>query len=162
MNFMNVSSFFLRLALGITFLYSFGDRFGMWGPYGSRGVNWGDFTHFLLYTGKITAFLPHAWTPFLAWSTTILELVFGICLTVGLYTRLVATGSGILLLTYALSMTATTGLGSALTYSVFSASGGAFMLANSKTVWLGVDRLLEKSRFSTWMFPAPAPCSHER
>lgn len=140
----SASALYLRFALGITFLYSVGDRFGLWGPPGTHGVNWGDFNHFLLYTGKITAFMPHAWTSTLGWCATVLETVFGICLIVGLYMRQAALGSGILLSTFALSMTATTGLGSALTLSVFSASAGAFVLATTGVSKLSIDNALRK------------------
>jgi uncharacterized membrane protein YphA (DoxX/SURF4 family) len=142
MNWASMSSLYLRFALGATFLYSVGDRFGLWGPPGARGVNWGDFNHFLLYTGKITAFMPHGWTPILGWCATILESVFGVCLIIGFYTRHAALGSGSLLLIFALSMTATTGLGSALTLSVFSASAGAFLLSTGGTSVLSIDGVL--------------------
>jgi thiosulfate dehydrogenase (quinone) large subunit len=141
----NASAVYLRLALGATFLYSVGDRFGWWGPPGTRGVNWGNFERFLLYTGKITAFMPHALTPMLGWSATVLETVIGVCLILGLYTQQVALGGGILLGIFALSMTATTGLGSALTLSVFSTSAGAFLLAHTPRHALSVDSVI---RFS--------------
>jgi uncharacterized membrane protein YphA (DoxX/SURF4 family) len=140
------SAVYLRLALGMTFVYSVGDRFGLWGPPGTCGVNWGNFDRFLLYTGKITAFMPHNWTPILGWSATGLESAFGICLVVGLYTRQAALGSGSLLAVFALSMTATTGLGSALTLSVFSASAGAFLLAHVPVHGISVDSFLNWRR----------------
>jgi hypothetical protein len=58
MNWTNLGSLYLRIALGVTFLYAVGDRSGLWGPPGARGVNWGDFYYFSLYTAKITAFIP--------------------------------------------------------------------------------------------------------
>ena len=138
------SAVYLRLALGVTFLYSVGDRLGFWGPPGTRGVNWGNFARFLLYTGKITAFLPHAWIPVLGWGATVLETGFGIFLVAGLCTRQAALGSGVLLTIFALSMTATTGLGSALTLSVFTASAGAFLLAQMSAHPVSVDSVLRR------------------
>jgi len=140
----SASTIYLRLALGATFLYSVGDRFGFWGPPGARGVNWGNFDRFLLYTGQITAFMPHAWTPILGWGATILETAFGICLVVGLRTRQAAFASGVLLTIFALSMTATTGLASALSLSVFSASAGAFLLAHAPAPPVSIDSLLSR------------------
>lgn len=37
-----LSSMFLRLALGISFLSAVADRFGYWGAIGQRNVAWGD------------------------------------------------------------------------------------------------------------------------
>jgi hypothetical protein len=37
---LQIASVFLRLALGITFLFSIGDRFGWLGAYGSKNVSW--------------------------------------------------------------------------------------------------------------------------
>jgi len=140
----SASAVYLRLALGVTYLYSVGDRFGCWGPPGTRGVNWGNFERFLLYTGKITSFMPHAWIPILGWGATVWESLFGMCLVLGLYTRQVALGSGVLLAIFALSMTATTGLGSALTLSVFSASAGAFLLSHVPAHPISMDSFLNR------------------
>jgi uncharacterized membrane protein YphA (DoxX/SURF4 family) len=146
MNPAGASAVYLRVALGATFLYSVGDRFGVWGPPGTLGVNLGNFERFLLYTAKITAFMPHAWTPVLGWSATVWETVFGACLVLGLYTRQAALGSGLLLAIFALSMTATTGLGSALTLSVFSASAGAFLLSRVPAQPVSIDWFLDRRR----------------
>jgi len=40
------SPIFLRLALGIGFLSSVADRFGLWGAAGAKNVAWGNFTNF--------------------------------------------------------------------------------------------------------------------
>jgi hypothetical protein len=42
---------FLRAALGFSFLSAVADRFGLWGAYGRSHVAWGDFPHFVVYTG---------------------------------------------------------------------------------------------------------------
>jgi hypothetical protein len=49
---------FGRLALGASFLSAVGDRFGLWGPYGARHVSWGDFAHFVEYTGEVMSHSP--------------------------------------------------------------------------------------------------------
>jgi uncharacterized membrane protein YphA (DoxX/SURF4 family) len=151
------SAVYLRLALGVTFLYSVGDRLGFWGPPGTRGVNWGNFDRFLLYTAKITAFMPHAWTPLLGWGATVLETTVGVLLVVGLRTRQAALGSGVLLTIFALSMTATTGLGSALTQSVFSASAGAFLLSLVPSHPISMDAVLKRRRVEHESFVEHAP-----
>jgi hypothetical protein len=49
---------FARLALGASFLSAVADRFGLWGPYGAKNVSWGNFSHFVEYTGAVNVSLP--------------------------------------------------------------------------------------------------------
>ena len=53
---------FARLALGASFLSAVADRFGLWGPYGAKNVSWGNFAHFVEYTGAVTSLFPSSWT----------------------------------------------------------------------------------------------------
>lgn len=135
------AALFLRLALSSAFLSAVADRFGIWGPAGSRGVSWGNFTNYIAYAGVLNWFLPRPWIPWLAWTSTALETTFGVLLLVGLGTRRVAFLSGILLLLFALAMTFSTGPESAISYSVFTASAGAFLLAGSGPYFLSLDSL---------------------
>ena len=45
-----VSSVFLRLALGISFLSAVADRFGLWGVFEQPNVAWGNYARFVAYT----------------------------------------------------------------------------------------------------------------
>ena len=119
----------LRLALGTAFLSAVADRFGIYGPYGAAGVAWGDFGHFTAYAAKINPWAPVGLVPLLSWAATIAEIGLGLALLLGLYTEVVGLASGVLLLLFALGMTIGTGLKSAVDYSVFSASAGAFALS---------------------------------
>ena len=119
---------FLRLAVGGTFLVSVADRFGLWGPSGTKNVAWGDFVHFTQYTGQLNPWAPAALIPPLAWGATGAELVLGVALILGLFTRWAALLSGLLLLLFAGGMSVGTGLKSALNASVFSAAAAAFAL----------------------------------
>lgn len=65
----------------------------------------------------------------MAWIATVAEIGLGAALILGLFTRVASFLSGILLLLFALAMAFGLGLKSPLDYSVFSASGGAFLLA---------------------------------
>ena len=38
-----ITPVFLRLVLGGAFLSAVADRFGLWGPAGTRNASWGDF-----------------------------------------------------------------------------------------------------------------------
>lgn len=64
-----------------------------------------------------------------AWAATVAETTLGLALVAGLFTRWTAFASGALLLLFALTMTFALGLKAPLDFSVFSASGGAFLLA---------------------------------
>ena len=124
-----ISALFLRLALGVSFLSAVADRFGFWGAPGRRNVAWGDFSHFIAYTAKLNWFLPLATIPVLAWVSTGAEILLGIGLVLGIFTRIAALLSGLLLLAFALAMAFALGLEAPLSFSVFSASAGAFLLA---------------------------------
>lgn len=144
----NACILFLRLALAASFLSAIADRFGLWGPAGKANVAWGNFANFTAYTAVLNGFLPHNWILPLAWVDTVLEVLFGILLLLGLATRLTALASGILLLLFALAMTFSTGAEAALSYSVFTASAGAFLLAFSGPYCCSIDNLLRKKTSS--------------
>jgi uncharacterized membrane protein YphA (DoxX/SURF4 family) len=135
---------FVRFALGAAFLAAVTDRFGFWGGPGSPNVAWGDFAHFQQYTAQLNAFLPQTLIPPVAWLATILEILLGCALIVGLQTRLAALASGVLLLLFALAMTISLGVKAALNYSVFSASAGAFLLAQSPLYPWTLDTLRQR------------------
>jgi len=134
-------SVFLRLALGISFLSAVADRFGLWGSFGQPNVSWGDFSHFVAYTGKLNWFVPSTAIPALAWLATWAETLLGVALVLGVFTRVAAFLSGWLLLLFALSMTFALGIKAPLNLSVFSASGAAFLLATCRKYSWSLDSL---------------------
>ena len=67
-----------------------GDRFGLWGTYGQPHVAWGEFPRFVAYTGQLNWFAPAALVPALAWIATIAEILLGVLLILGLFTRIAA------------------------------------------------------------------------
>jgi len=131
----------LRLALAASFLSAVADRFGLWGKYGEPNVAWGDFSHFILYTGRLTSILPIALVPAMAWTATVAETVLGLALLVGWRTRPAAFLSGVLLLVFAVSMTCSLGIKAPLDFSVFSASAGAFLLSNGNRYPFSLDAM---------------------
>jgi uncharacterized membrane protein YphA (DoxX/SURF4 family) len=135
------STVFLRFALGFSFLSAVADRFGLWGAYGQPHVAWGDFARFAAYTGKLNWFVPTILLPTLAWASTFAEILLGLALVVGLFTRIAALLSGMILLLFALAMTIVLGVKAPLDFSVFSASAGAFLLAASGKYPLSADAL---------------------
>lgn len=121
----------LRLALAAGFLSAVADRFGLWGPAGAPGVAWGGFGPFLAYTHKLLWFLPAALFPAAGWAATVCEFALAVGLLTGIRLRAVAFASGVLLAVFAAAMTMALGPEPALSYSVWSASAGAFLLASA-------------------------------
>jgi uncharacterized membrane protein YphA (DoxX/SURF4 family) len=140
------SSVFLRLALGISFLSAVADRFGMWGSYGQPNVAWGNYARFVDYTAKLNWFMPAALIPTPAVMATVAETLFGVLLVVGWKTRITALLSGVLLTVFALAMTMALGVKSPLNASVFSAAGGALLLAVYPDYPLSLDELLQRNK----------------
>jgi uncharacterized membrane protein YphA (DoxX/SURF4 family) len=122
------AQFVTRLALSAGFLAAVADRFGLWGPYGSRNASWGDFAHFVGYTAQVNSFLPESWAPFLALAATVSELVLGLALLLGIWLPVAAAASAILLFIFGSAMTVSFGIKQPLNYSVFSAAAAAFLL----------------------------------
>ena len=141
-----VSSVFLRLALGISFLSAVADRFGLWGVYGQPNVAWGNYARFVAYTAKLNWFFPTGMIPVLANLSTVAETLFGLLLVLGWKTRTTALLSGVLVTTFALAMTVALGVKAPLDMSVFSAAGGALLLATSADLPFSLDELVRRNR----------------
>src|SRR3954469_9321431 len=120
----------LRLALAAGFLSAVADRFGLWGPAGTPGVGWGGFAPFLAYTGKLLWFLPAGLVPAAGWAPTGLEVALAVARVVGVRLRAVPLAAGVLLSVFAITMTVALGPEPPLSYSVWSAAAGAFLLAS--------------------------------
>ncbi len=124
-----IAAFAVRVALASAFLSAVADRFGLWGPPGSPNVAWGTFAAFLEYTQLLDWFVPAPLVVVLGWLATLLEVVLAVGLLSGYRLRWFAMSSGLLLLAFAVSMTAALGGEPAFTYSVWTASSSAFLLA---------------------------------
>ena len=135
---------FARFAIGASFLSAVADRFGLWGPYGAKHVSWGDFAHFVEYTGAVTSLFPSSLTVSFAWAATVAETLFGILLIAGFKTRMVSVLSGLLLLSFAMGMATGLGIKAPLDYSVFSAAAATFLLAFWEPDRFTLDRLLNR------------------
>lgn len=134
------SSLFLRLALGLSFLSALADRFGLWGDFGRPNVSWGTFARFVMYTGKLNWFLPEGLIPALAIIATCAEGLLGLCLLIGWHTRTAALLSGLLLTLFGVTMAVALGVKAPLDFSVFSAAGGALLLATSMELHASADQ----------------------
>lgn len=124
-----IPQLFLRLAVGIGFILPVLDRFGYLGQSGEKGIAWGDWTHFVEYTNVLIPYVNVLMATFLAIVSTALELIFGVCLILGVQIRAMAIGSFILTLAFALSMLFFSGFTAPIYASVFVVSAGSLLLA---------------------------------
>jgi uncharacterized membrane protein YphA (DoxX/SURF4 family) len=136
---------FARFALGASFISAVADRFGLWGPYGAKNVSWGDFAHFVEYTGAVMSLFPSSLRVSFAWAATIAETLFGILLIAGFKVRIVSVLSGLLLLSFAMGMVTGLGIKTPFDYSVFSAAAAAFLVAFREPDRFTLDKLLNRS-----------------
>jgi len=123
-----------------------GGSFWLVGPYGAKDVSWGNFAHFVEYTGAVTSLFPSSWAVSFAWVSTVAETLFGILLIVGFKIRITSVLSGLLLLSFAMGMVTSLGIKKPLDYSVFSAAAAAFLLACWEPDRFTLDRLLNRAR----------------
>ena len=137
-----ISSIYLRLAIGVSYLWEVADRLGLFGPNGHPHVGWGDWKHFIAYAKQVMSFLPDGIVNPLATIATIGEGGFGLLLILGLFTRMAAIGSGILSLCFAIAMATSFGIESPLGYSVFTLSAASFLLAGTAQHSWSLDKWL--------------------
>jgi uncharacterized membrane protein YphA (DoxX/SURF4 family) len=119
---------FARIAFGITLLSAVADRFGLWGTHGAPNVAWGDWQHFVHYTGILNPYAPAALVPVIAAVATALEIVFALAFLTGFQLERAAYGAAILFTLFALGMTLGSGVKSPLDASVFTDAAGALLL----------------------------------
>jgi uncharacterized membrane protein YphA (DoxX/SURF4 family) len=139
----------LRAALALGFLSAVADRFGMWGAFGQPHVAWGNYARFLEYTHTLNWFLPPGIIPLIGAAATGAETILGFLLLVGWHTRLAALLSGMLLMIFGVAMAIALGVKAPLDFSVFTAAGGAFLLATCQSFAFSLDQALSRSAPST-------------
>ena len=131
-----IAKLFLRLTIVASMLSSVADRFGMWG----------DMDKFIAYTQSLIPYIPADVLPILAWTATVLEVLFSICLLVGLKLKWTASLTGLMILVFAIAMATSVGIKAPLNYTAFTASAAAFgILACGNGIW-EVDNLIGNRR----------------
>ena len=107
---------------------------------------WGDMDKFVAYTQSLIPYIPADVVPILAWTATVLEVLFSICLLVGLKLKWTASLTGLMILVFAVAMATSVGIKAPLNYSAFTASAAAFgILACGNGIW-EVDNLIGNRR----------------
>ncbi|RYE27343.1 MAG: DoxX family protein [Sphingobacteriaceae bacterium] len=99
-----IAQLFLRLALGLGFLFPVMDRFGWMGAPGATGVAWGDWKHFIDYSNTLMPYLNRPLSNIVGCTATGCEVVFGIFLIIGLKINDIALGAAFLTLGFGLCM----------------------------------------------------------
>ncbi|HVS91344.1 MAG TPA: cupin domain-containing protein [Mucilaginibacter sp.] len=135
---------YLRVAIGLAYLWEVADRLGVLGAHGQPHVGWGDWQHFMDYARQTMSFLPPGIIPVLAVIATIGEGSFGLLILTGLFTRIAAIGSSVLSFCFALAMAISFGIDSPLGYSVFTLSAASLLLATLPRYAWSIDAWLEK------------------
>jgi len=92
----------------------------------------------------VNSFAPNAIRPVLGVTATVLESLFGVTLFLGARTRIVTASAAGLLLLFGSAMAISFGIKSPFDYSVFSAMGGALLLAAWGVYPLSVDALVQR------------------
>lgn len=129
----NLAALALRVALAASFLSAVGDRFGLWGEFGTGEVAWGSYPAFASYTQTLLWFLSASTASFLALCATVLEIVLAAALLLGHKIQFVGYASSLLLMMFAICMTFATGVEGPLSYSVWTAAAAAWLLATLPT-----------------------------
>ncbi|MET9110597.1 MauE/DoxX family redox-associated membrane protein [Streptomyces zhihengii] len=134
----SVAMLVARFGLAVSFLSAVADRMGLWGPAGTGAVSWGNFNNFVGQTQALAPYLPDSPAHSAAVAATVLELILGLALLLGVALRWAAWGSAALLSIFGLSMAIYVDLEAPLGYSVFTAAGAAVVLAlapSNTLVW---------------------------
>ena len=132
----------LRLPFVIAFSSAVCDRFGLLGKPGTPGVSWGDFAHFIAYTGQVNSFMPASTIPALAVLATIAESACAIALLLGFRIRWSALAAAVLLFLFATAMTISGQ--SQFSYGVYAMSAGAWALSTVDASFLSIDAITRR------------------
>jgi len=119
----------MRMLIGVDFIYSIADRFGVLGPYHTVGVSWGNWKNFVYYTHVLNGYLPAAAAPYLAVLATVLEGTLALCLILGIFPQTASLATAALLGVYVIAMTATSGFVSQLDFAVLLCAAAALFVA---------------------------------
>ena len=138
----------LRLALGIGFLMPVIDRLGLMGPYGTNGVTWGDWRHFVDYTHTLVPFTGSWIANVLAFLATLGEGVFGLCLIIGFRIKQAAFGAGVLTLIFGLCMAIFLNIKAPFNYPVFVFTGGALLLSSIDNYKWSIDKYIRNRKLN--------------
>lgn len=138
-NSFKIPQLLLRFALGISYLSAVGDRLGLFGPFGDRNIEWGNWDNFIDYTGTMMPFLDRPAVNIMGSIATLAEAVIAILLIIGFNTRMAAYASCGLALIFTLAMTVFLGLKAPINFSVLTVIASSLLLAKIPVYEWSVD-----------------------
>ncbi|WP_194835351.1 hypothetical protein [Nocardia sp. XZ_19_369] len=128
----------VRVVLGLLLLGSVADRFGLFGAPGGSGVSWGSFDAFIDYTRTLLPGFASGLAGAAAIAATVLEVVLGVALVLGVLPRITAPCTAGLLCLFMLAMWTALGFAEMSAYAVPVLAAGAAMVATAE--WRSVVR----------------------
>lgn len=140
----SIPQLFLRLALGVGFILPVADRFGWLGEPGTQNIIWGNWENFISYTHILLPFLNRSAANVMGLIATVSEIIFGLLFIIGYKTKIAATGSFLLTLTFALFMTLSVGYKAPVNYSVYTCSAASLLLYTIPFYRWSIDFYLSK------------------
>jgi putative oxidoreductase len=140
----SIPQLFLRLALGIGYIFPVLDRLGILGPAGTNNIAWGNWENFIGYTNTLLPFLGKPAAGIMGLIATLAEGIFAILLITGYKTRWAAQGSFLLTLTFGFCMAVFIGIKAPFNYSVFADSAASLLLACIPVYKWSLDNYLSK------------------
>ncbi|KXA32468.1 DoxX family protein [Prevotella corporis] len=138
-----IAKLFLRLTVATSMLSAVADRFGLWAK---DMCVWGSMDKYLAYTQTLIPYVPAEYIPALGWTATACEILFSVCLLLGLKLRWTASLSGLMILTFAIAMATSEGIKAPLDCSAFNASAAAFAILACGKGLFEVDNLFGNRR----------------
>lgn len=140
----NIPQLFLRIALGLGFLFPVLDRLGVLGTPDSGKVAWGDWAHFVDYTHTLMPFLSRPLANWGALLATAAECLLAAGVIIGYKTKWMGLGSAAITLFFALPMMVFLGASAPFKYPVFVFTGAGLLLSVQDTFKWSIDALLAK------------------
>ncbi|WP_159080234.1 hypothetical protein [Nocardia suismassiliense] len=122
----------VRVTLGLLLLGSVADRFGLFGAPGGAGVSWGSFEAFVDYTRTLLPGFASGLAGAAAVAATVLEVVLGAALVLGVLPRITAACTAGLLSLFMVAMWTALGFAAMSAYAVPVLVAGAAMIATAE------------------------------
>lgn len=144
-NSFKIPQLLLRIALGIGFLVTVGDRIGFFGPFGTRNVEWGNWERFIDYTTTMMPFLDRPAVNIMGTIATLAEAIIGLLLIIGFKTRISAIASFILTIIFTLAMSIFLGIKAPINFSVLTVITASLLLSKIPVYDWSIDNFMKNT-----------------
>lgn len=144
-NSFKIPQLLLRIALGIGFLVTVGDRIGFFGAFGTRNVEWGNWERFIDYTTTMMPFLDRPAVNIMGTIATLAEAIIGLLLIIGFKTRISAIASFILTIIFTLAMSIFLGIKAPINFSVLTVITASLLLSKIPVYDWSIDNFMKNT-----------------